>query len=590
MGTKAAQQRINVLNVGCQKLILVNTMRNRTKLKNGLLILMSPLLSRTRDKIREQQLNFMNSSSSQLISSTGEMPGLTAAAKGKSEYNRFSKNLSKAVARYKIINQSPSSGKFFQEPLPGIGVNLLVASRWLEESSLQLRYPLPFRSKALQAWMEAQHASSTADEGIRPNKISQEITKAAKMGFAERPFGVNLIGHAFNVFGIGEDSRAIADALRASSIPFCVIDYPASNGSATSDRRLEDLTLPPGEEGPYAFNLVCMAAPIHARWYCEQGLKQQRGRYTIVSWPWEMERWPAHWEPILQLADEAWPYSSIIKTALLPYSQVGDGERTLRATRMPPPAEIENPDRYINPKARRDARKRFGLPNDKVLFVFGFDLNSTMSRKNPIAVIEAFRRAFPPEDLLGEMVGLVIKTLSPTGPHQAWDELKVFASLDPRLHVIEASLERTELLALCGCCDGFVSLHRSEGLGRGHAEALQLGLDVIVTDYSSTTDFCTGRLAHPVRYELIPVLEGEYFDYEGQVWADADVDHAAEQLRKVALHRLEQPEPDQGLAASYRQRFASANVGRHYRERLEELWAKRQILAASLKANRLAGS
>ena len=156
--------------------------------------------------------------------------------------------------------------------------------------------------------------------------------------------------------------------------------------------------------------------------------------------------------------------------------------------------------------------------------------------------------------------------------------------------MIEASLERTEILALYGCCDGFVSLHRSEGLGRGHAEALQLGLDVIVTDYSSTTDFCTGPLAHPVRCQLIPVQEGEYFDHEGQVWADADVNHTAERLREVALHRLEQPQPDQGLAASYRQRFASANVGRHYREWLEELWAKRQSLAAALKANRYSGS
>jgi len=328
-----------------------------------------------------------------------------------------------------------------------------------------------------------------------------------------------------------------------------------------------------------------MAAPIHARWYCEQGLKQQRDRYTIVSWPWEIEKWPAQWEPILQLADEAWPYSSIIKKALLPYSQGGGGETSLRVTRVPPPAEIENPDRYINPKARRDARKRFGLPNDKVLFVFGFDLNSTMSRKNPMAVIEAFRRAFRPEDLPGERVGLVIKTLSPAGPHQAWDALKAFASQDTRLQMIEASLDRTEILALYGCCDGFISLHRSEGLGRGHAEALQIGLDVIVTDYSSTTDFCTGPLAHPVRYQLIPVQAGEYFDHEGQVWADPDVDHAAERLREVALHRLEQPEPLQGIAASYRQRFSSADVGCHYRERLEELWEQRQSLSASLKAN-----
>jgi hypothetical protein len=44
-----------------------------------------------------------------------------------------------------------------------------------------------------------------------------------------------------------------------------------------------------------------------------------------------------------------------------------------------------------------------------------------------------------------------------------------------------------------------LSLHRSEGFGRGMAEALQLGVDVIATAYGGNTVFCTGPLAHPVR-------------------------------------------------------------------------------------------
>ena len=73
-----------------------------------------------------------------------------------------------------------------------------------------------------------------------------------------------------------------------------------------------------------------------------------------------------------------------------------------------------------------------------------------------------------------------------------------------------------------------------------------------------------------------------------QVWADADLDHAAKCLRQVAVHRLEQPQPVEGLTTPYRQRFSSAEVGRHYRERLEELWPKRQSLTSSMKANRFA--
>ena len=79
------------------------------------------------------------------------------------------------------------------------------------------------------------------------------------MPFAQRPFGVNLIGHAFEMFGIGEDIRMAARALQAADVPCCVIHHPAANGSACSDRTLEPLICSDPTGGPYAFNLVCMA-------------------------------------------------------------------------------------------------------------------------------------------------------------------------------------------------------------------------------------------------------------------------------------------------------------------------------------------
>ena len=40
------------------------------------------------------------------------------------------------------------------------------------------------------------------------------------------------------------------------------------------------------------------------------------------------------------------------------------------------------------------------------------------------------------------------------------------AQEDPRIYVLEAHLERDELLAMFGCYGEFLSLHRSEGFGR----------------------------------------------------------------------------------------------------------------------------
>ena len=53
--------------------------------------------------------------------------------------------------------------------------------------------------------------------------------------FAQRPFGVNLIGHAFEMFGIGEDIRMAARALQAADVPCCVIHHPAATVIARKD-------------------------------------------------------------------------------------------------------------------------------------------------------------------------------------------------------------------------------------------------------------------------------------------------------------------------------------------------------------------
>lgn len=557
----------------------------KARLRRLLLAGLAPLLEPTRRAIRQRQRGLLVSFAAELIACWNRSLLHPAAEAGSDGSQPYSLRLASALTRLPILLEDPSSRSSLEVFDPAIGVDLLAASYWLEQPGLHLRWPLPWRASAFHGFWQRHAAPCYLPAIQRLDSLGLPLEPAA-MGipFEQRPFGVNLIGHAYNVFGIGEDARAITAALRAAAIPCCVIDHPAENGSATTDRSLQNLVLPPGEEGPYAFNLVCMAAPIHARWVCQEGLRQQSGRYTIVSWPWETERWPQAWEAPLALADEAWPFSSLIETALSPFASPAAGRSWLQITRMPPPAEIHDPARYDNPLSRRSAREHFGLPQDRVLFVFGFDLNSTLTRKNPMAVVEAFQRAFPANDRLGDRVALVIKTLPSASAQPTWDKLRRGIEQDCRLHVIEASLDRSDLLALYGSCDIFVSLHRSEGLGRGHAEALQLGLDVIVTNYGSTRDFCTGPRAHPVRYRLVPIAEGEYFEHEGQVWADPDVDHAAEVMREVALSRLTRPhQVDDPITAGFRQRFSASAVGSHYRKRLEELWNQRVSLAAGLK-------
>ena len=77
-------------------------------------------------------------------------------------------------------------------------------------------------------------------------------------------------------------------------------------------------------------------------------------------------------------------------------------------------------------------------------------------------------------------------------------------------------------------CDCFVSLHRSEGFGRGIAEALLLEKPVIVTGYSGNMDFTNPQNACIVDYQLVDVGPDEYPHAAGQGWADPDLEQAAE--------------------------------------------------------------
>ena len=70
------------------------------------------------------------------------------------------------------------------------------------------------------------------------------------------------------------------------------------------------------------------------------------------------------------------------------------------------------------------------------------------------------------------------------------------------------------------------------------AEALQLGVDVIATDFGGITDFCTGPLAHPVRWREAPIPRGSYPYADGHSWAEPDVDHAALLCQQVAVRGL----------------------------------------------------
>ena len=395
----------------------------------------------------------------------------------------------------------------------------------------------------------------------------------------ERPFGVNLIGYAQGQLGIGEDLRCTAAALDAAGIPTAILNFPPGKKVPQHDHSLTDRL---ADEGPYAFNLFCLTAEEIARFLMERGPEQFHQRFNIGYCPWELRRWPGPWLPLFGLVDELWASSQHTLSAM----RQGLAAPNQAATH-PLPSTVLLPLAVTLPilptDKRLQTRAAYGLPAQAVLFTFSFDLNSSIHRKNPLMALRAFQRAFPADHPLADQVALLIKTHRPNGTNRNWDRLKAEAVVDSRLHILETTLPRNELLELYAACDGFISLHRAEGFGRGLAEALMLGLDVIATDHGGNTDFCIGPLAHPVRCQMVRVNNGEYPYHRGQQWAQPSVAHAAELLKQVAERRCRDGLPGPSITADYRQRFDPTICGARYRQQLEALWDKRHQLAPQLR-------
>lgn len=222
----------------------------------------------------------------------------------------------------------------------------------------------------------------------------------------------------------------------------------------------------------------------------------------------------------------------------------------------------------VPPPEPRLRRGDFGLPDDKFIFYFSFDFRSYTSRKNPLAAVAAFRRAFPGRSAAA---CLLLKTIGSTWKPDDRDLLFETVRGDPRIVVIDRELARPRAIALMALSDCFVSLHRSEGFGRGPAEAMLLGKPVIATNYSGTRDFATPETALLVDYQLVPVGAAEYPGATGQVWAEIDLAHAAS-----AMHRMA---GDPGLARRLgragrelvRRCYQPTVIGARYAERLSAI-------------------
>ena len=370
------------------------------------------------------------------------------------------------------------------------------------------------------------------------------------------PPGAVLIGHPYAVLGRAEDIRTGACAFSAADIPFAIRntfgEYGKEMAVLHQDFPFMDRIDP---RAAYKANLFFLNANEMDDAYAHLGSSFFAGRYNIGYFAWELSRFPDAWVGAFRYFDEIWAPSRFIQQAV--------------ADKAPCPV-VWMPLAVEPVCSAPLSREHFGLPENRFLVLFFFDFRSFIQRKNPWAALRAFSAAF--RDDPSAPVNLVIKMIGAEAcPEDYQDFLASDAVRDPRVILINRVMTDQEIKELVRLCDCFLSLHRSEGFGRGLAEAMYFGKPVIATGYSGNLDFMNEANSCLVDCTLIPVGADEYPYGAGQRWAEPDVEQAAWYLRRLVMDPAYAADIGQ-RAAHYIQTYHSfAAIGTRYRRRLEPL-------------------
>jgi glycosyltransferase involved in cell wall biosynthesis len=338
------------------------------------------------------------------------------------------------------------------------------------------------------------------------------------------------VGYPFSPTGMGEHLRVSLRSMQAAGVDVRLVDVADTQG--LGDPAFEPLKALLADRLD-ALNVFCVNADEVDRVIDRLGRPAFKAATNVIYPAWELAKYPAPYARAVSQFDEVWAPSAFIADAI--------AEAIGKPAHVIPLAVEPTMSRFLG-------RRYFDIPEAPFTVLFFFDFASYAARKNPEAVLTAFEllSARRPDAELH----CVMKVRGVPADRQARDAFHArLAALGERVQVLEGDFSDNEIKNLIRLCDVFVSLHRSEGFGRGSAEAMAMGRPAIATGYSGNVDFMPPGTSLLADYQLIPVAPGAYPHGEGQVWADASPEHAARLMESL----LDNPREAAALGARGRQ-------------------------------------
>lgn len=302
-----------------------------------------------------------------------------------------------------------------------------------------------------------------------------------------------------------------------------------------------DVQVGPLPEGRDHTVLLFVNAPETETVIWKLGLRRWQGCRIIGNWAWELPVPPPDWGRHSRFLSEIWVPSRFVARSV-----AGIVDIPVRVI----PHALEISDHILQASQY--------YTSDVFRVLVSGDARSSLERKNVIGAIRIFKAAF--HDVAKARLTLKCRNLS----EFEGDARRIHDEIggDPRIEVMDRTLDTSANRYLIAGSDAILSPHRSEGFGLVMAEAMMLGKPVLATGWSGNLDYMSPSTAILLPYELRPVNDPAriYLGRDGAVWAHVNEAEAASSLRKL----FDQPRLGSHIGNSARRSVQESLTGDDY--------------------------